>query len=234
MGKIMDCRRIKLLIPLFVGGDLSEAEAERAREHLRSCADCRSLTAEFEASQKWFRQAEPDFDEGFLRDFKRDVLQDVYKLKRQPRPWWPLAGFFNNRLSLVGSAAALLLFALVAFYALRNTQESGVSNDPQRASIPAKKEGATDKTAEISPDTTARPASDTVRPRRTHHARAKKAAQRQDTTEMITSRVEYLKEDEASEQFIKTEIETSDPNIRIIWLHPKEPEQGQSNPSTDF
>jgi hypothetical protein len=51
---------------------------------------------------------------------------------------------------------------------------------------------------------------------------------------MITSRVEYLKEDEASEQFIKTEIETSDPNIRIIWLHPKEPEQGQSNPSTDF
>jgi hypothetical protein len=193
------------------------------------------LAAEFEASQEWFRQGEPDFDDEFLRDFKREVLQDIHKLKREPRPGRSLAGFFNNRLALAGSVAALLLIAILAVFALRNNQESGSGSRPQQAAAPAEEGQDISQSADNSPAIKTPPAPDPVKPRKIYHARAKKApAPRQPTIELITSRVEYLKEDAASEEFIKMEIQTSDPNIRIIWLHPKEPEQAQSNPSTDF
>lgn len=235
----MECRRIELLIPLLVGGDLSETDAERARAHIQTCADCASLVSEYEASQQWFRQGEPDFDEEFLSGFKREVLQAIYKSRREPRHRWSLAGFFNNRLAIACSAAALLLIAILTFYSSRKSQEIGLDSEAQQAAIPAEESRDTNKTVDSSRANETRPAPEPVKPRKIYHARTKKApAPRAQTTEIITSRVEYLKqdaaEDAASQEFIKTEIQTGDPKIRIIWLHPKETEPAQSNPLTEF
>lgn len=236
----MDCRRTKALVALFVEGDLPEPEAEAARDHMRSCADCRSLVAEFEASQAWFRQGGPDFDEEFLADFKRAVLRDVRGLSRKPGRPWSLGNLFNNRLRLAYSMTALLLIGLLAFYASRTDREADSGGELQQASAPVEKEVDSNKhvargdsiETEPSPET-----SEASRPPSARRARERKpraVAPRQRAAEIITSRVEYLDDDAASPGFVKTEVQTSDPRIRIIWLHPKESDEPQTRPTTDF
>jgi anti-sigma factor RsiW len=50
----MDCRTASALIAGYVDGELSEAQASPLRQHLLSCAGCRSLAQDSKTLKGWF------------------------------------------------------------------------------------------------------------------------------------------------------------------------------------
>ncbi len=170
---------------------------------MRSCADCKTLTSEFEASQEWFRQGEPDFDEEFLTDFKRVVLRDIHMSSRARKQYWPLAGFFNNWFVPAFSVAGLLLIGMIAFYTIGKKDQIDAAVEQQQATMPAEKETDSKKPADNHVAIETQPAPRSVESPRIRHPRAKKfvsAAPRQPRTEIVSSRVEYFKDDPASQR----------------------------------
>jgi len=53
----LDCRHALPLVPLFVDGELSEAQASPLRHHLMECPSCRSVASEEKALKRWFTPA---------------------------------------------------------------------------------------------------------------------------------------------------------------------------------
>ena len=54
----LDCRNALPLVPLFVDGELSEAQAAPLRQHLMECPGCRAAASEEKALKRWIRQNE--------------------------------------------------------------------------------------------------------------------------------------------------------------------------------
>ncbi len=50
----MECNAANALIPGYVDGELSEAQAKPLRQHLLDCAACRSVTQEVKGLRGWF------------------------------------------------------------------------------------------------------------------------------------------------------------------------------------
>src|SRR5262249_5955257 len=117
----MRCTHAEKLVPLFAGGDLPAREADALRRHLKSCANCRRLAAEFEVSRDWLRGfAAPQFDEAMLDDMRDSVLRDIGRIKNRAQ-WlqWIVPGW---NLRFMASMAALLLIIFFAAYVHRGRQ----------------------------------------------------------------------------------------------------------------
>src|SRR5262249_49852248 len=114
----MRCTHAEKLIPLFAGDDLPAREAEALRRHLKSCANCRRLAAEFEESRDWLRRfAAPQFDKATLEGMRDSVLRDIGRIENRAL-WlqWIVPGW---NLRFAASMAMLLLIVVVATYAHR-------------------------------------------------------------------------------------------------------------------
>jgi len=114
----MRCTHAEKLIPLFAGDDLPAREADALRRHLKSCANCRRLAAEFEESRDWMRRlAAPQFDEAMLEGMRDSVLRDVGRIENRSL-WlqWIIPGW---NLRFAASMVMLLLIVFVATYAHR-------------------------------------------------------------------------------------------------------------------
>src|SRR5262245_34998440 len=114
----MRCTHAEKLIPLFAGDDLPAREAGALRRHLKSCANCRRLAAEFEESRDWLRRfAAPQFDEAMLEGMRDSVLRDIGRIENRARGLqWIVPGW---NLQFAASMALLLLIVFVATYAHR-------------------------------------------------------------------------------------------------------------------
>lgn len=62
-------------LPLWVEGDLPEAETLRISEHLTECPSCRAVAEALQESQSWLKDAPPlPFDETDFAALRQDVL----------------------------------------------------------------------------------------------------------------------------------------------------------------
>lgn len=91
-------------LALYAGGDVSRNDAGPVEEHLRSCAECRALLAEFQGDREVLRSSlrEPAADE--LVDVRRRVLLQLREQRSATGKWmWATA---------VGVAAIIIAFFL--------------------------------------------------------------------------------------------------------------------------
>ena len=201
----MQCQRIERLMPLYVGGDLAEADLAAVVAHVAGCARCAALADEFRASVALVRQySEPAVDAAFYAAIRGDVLRRVSALSP---PWrWVRPAAIAASVALVAIAIAL------AVLALRSRQDIGspgiVESDPEPSAPtiePYRGPG------NVAPDEPRRRPTQRVvyLPARRHRrppapAHGDLAIQPVDTNDVL--RIEY---------------QTSDPNVRIIWFVPK-------------
>jgi hypothetical protein len=246
----MNCRRVEKLIPLYVEGDLSTGIADRLTSHLEWCSRCNWLADDYKESQSWLRSAEtPVFDEPFFADLKRDVLKQVSNANGRRSL---LASFargtqrWNRRQVLTLCASAVIILGVFVFYLYQTrthsgrerieevTQAQNQGNDP----TPAKSPVATGLAPEANPRER--------HPGPKHHRSA-----RRDLDDLLSSRTaEPSRRDKTgdngtegglsisndpsdSRDMLRIELQTSDPNIRIIWFTPKETDSHQNKPATD-
>ena len=241
----MRCTHAEKLIPLFVGGDLPAREADALRRHLESCANCRRLAAEFEESRDWLRGfAAPQFDEATLDGMRGSVLRDIGRIEYRAR-WfqWIVPGW-NLRFVFVTSLALLLFGALFSLAVNRRqpahnpqsnqagmkqgggnqvepspgkTPDDRVKNDKQIASGKTVRRKFGRKPIKPGPDESPQTEAGMIDPDLT--------AQATDTTEPAIDQSAGLDpantDSDANRNMLRIEIQTADPNIRIIWFAPK-------------
>lgn len=238
----MNCRRIEKLIPLYVESDLEKDEAAQVFAHACACAGCAALIAEYEASQQWLRSHQPpEFDDALFESISRNVVKKI--TERKPSAFFEFFAFrFAGYRIYAATAAMLIIFAALAFY-YYSGNPNAVTNRDEQANADAPPEEDEKQAPAVVP---ARPlhrdnqrainaASKNLpgKNRKTesaNHLRSEKILAHRATRE--PSRTTPDAAIKAAEM-MRIEFQTSDPNIRIIWLSPEETDSQSFKPMTE-
>lgn len=237
----MKCRRVEKLIPLYVEGDLASGKANHLASHLEWCGRCNWLADEYRESQSWLRvSATPEFDQSLLENFKAGVLRRIENDDSKPSLLGAVIQQWTRRQIFALSAAMLMIVGVVVFYIYQtrvNTQPSTkearqtpeIENVPQPALPQVHGTETTPGAGSMERHFASSRASRKLRTASTVIATrtVELPTQLQPAPipeDLITGSIE-------TEQppMLRIEIQTSDPNIRIIWFAPKEVESPKTN-----
>jgi Putative zinc-finger len=252
----MQCTHAEKLIPLFAGDDLPGWEEDALRRHLESCANCSRLAAEFEESRDWLRGfPAPQFDDAVLDGMRDAVLRDIGRIENRAR-WfqWVIPGL---NLRFAASVAALLLIAFLASYAYRggrpriapgngNVEQANQGGDRKDLVIDERRN---DEGNKINPSPVPTQRLSQKDARRVIKKPSIKPIQSPDQVIAHTSppppitvepvfgsppRGDLAKDDAIfNREMTRIEFQTADPNIRIIWLTPKDSDSSSTKSNTN-
>ncbi len=210
----MNCTRIETWLPLYASSDLPALQLAQVRAHLAQCESCAASAEEFVAAHEWLRHvAAPQFDEAFYADLRYAVRQE---LASQPvRSMW-------LRLLWLKPCAVAAAVLLLAIFSLRLFQTKGVPRsdivktltspqqpDAARAPMPLTNQLAQTQKAVMTP-------------RRIVRQRVRAVPQAETApAEIVASAEPAPAPNTAEPEMLRIEMQTADPNIRIIWLTPK-------------
>lgn len=243
----MSCGRARKLVPLHAAGDLAGWRARRVAAHVESCDPCRRLAAEFAAAREWARAAAepPEFGADFYEGLRASVLDEIRRAGRPaaPRRAPLFDALYGRRLAYATSFALALVACALAFnFYSRRAKDAPPS---QLATTPA---GAVEvampapEPRDHAPQPT--PARDGGRPsprprpqlaagnnprktltlpRRATPAEAGRESSAGASVPPSPRQVAFAEAVPAKTgEVARIEIQTADPNIRIIWLSPQE------------
>jgi len=210
----MKCQASQQLLPLFVEGDLPPRKSEQVRRHLEDCLVCRGLQEQYRSSQQWLRaSAHPMVAGERLEELRRAVLR---RIEHQPRPaplWLAIErGWASLRRWASQPAVAVAAVGMVVLVSVTMTRGLGGSrlgaqldleNQVQLEEVTYEGDGAE------SPDDP-----DTI----LAAATPEEMADGTETGEAMA--IDGTEENAASK--MRIEIQTQDPNVRIIWFAPAE------------
>lgn len=247
----MNCRRVEKLIPLYVEGDLESHSRERIASHLEWCGRCNWLADDFRESQSWLRSTQlPELDQAFLDSFKADALKLIAETNSKPSLVASLLQQWSRRQVFALAGAMLIIVAVVVFY----FYQAGTSGRLQFADATrsAEPNGTLQTESQSAPDKSTdaglAAGAGLKEPRRSKYGPAAKARRPALSTQTIESPlstqisrlgspgsgsleppVEPFGSGDDLPPMLRIEIQTSDPNIRIIWFAPKEVDSPTTN-----
>jgi Putative zinc-finger len=243
MMRNLNCKRAAQMIPLYVGRDLGDVPEREVAAHLATCDQCRRLAEEYSESSSLVAQActPPEFGEEFYSGIRSAVLEKISRDRLRSTP-----SLFHRRWVYATAFAAIVVIAGVALQYFRGTRQQpqqSVAAVPQGTgqSILGGKEGA--GPAPMPPKSVLLPS-----PRKSRGVPQHPAVQLQKviapipqsaanaSTGVTTARLEVATNSPgsptssgraASSPVSRIEIQTADPNIRIIWLTPQESRESE-------
>lgn len=222
----MKCRRVEEVLPLLVEGDLGRRKSLRMAKHLEDCRSCRDLAAEYRESQSWLRtnSQKLDLDESVFDGLRRQVLSQI----RQDNV---ATGVRGPRFIPAVAVGILIIVAGIALYFSQRDRQSDGSRSPEL--VQEQRETPAGTPQKVIRAAVPRSASKRVKPRRrvTPAVRVEREEVAITPTEQpLVSDVPEVSMSGSAEQVdphtLRIEIQTSDPNIRIIWFarSPSKPE----------
>jgi Putative zinc-finger len=237
----MNCKQVQELLPLYVGRDLEESCAQMVTAHVQSCAQCAGSADEYRETRQLLQQfAPPPFSEAIYAGIRHRVLGDIERGATAPGLSRLLESLFRPRLRWAVATALLLVVSVSAFYFITNRKNdrqqladsggkvagptspsikeskglplastvenrgpvqglAGVTRQPQRR-----------KWSAAAPDRSA-----TVKSADTRSMTAQTLPVRNNLAEPNAASV---RDPAAAEKTLRVEMQTKDPNIRIIWF----------------
>jgi hypothetical protein len=255
----MNCKNVEPLLSLYVGHDLEEERSRLVAAHLQSCAECSLAADEYAGASQLLQGYEPPFfsDEVYSgirgqvlnkieREFHAPVWRRIFSqfllVLVQPRVRWV-------------TAALLLAISVTALYLSRNDsprlpndkQVAVRTEEPNQAgegtAVQSKNSNESAGTSALSNKRQDRMA--TTRRRITGKKQANagvvatnRAPQRDKTTKVdasindpVVQRDVHVSQPSSADVPVRVEMQTSDRNIRIIWLSSPRPHAGGSDGS---
>lgn len=239
----MNCKRAEELMPL-AGGDLETGrERELFTAHLGDCDSCRGLAREWAEAQSLLRlHAPPEFDAAFFDSIRNSVLSEITAPPAPPR----FAPFFAQLLRPRALAYAATLALLAAAFAsavlfdrtgrpLMAVVER-IADDIALLPVPPPEEES--RPQKVSPPDSPTPAPPRHRlvrrirvtpvphdgPKREAVARAEAVSPDSQTPGVAPtpgSANAVAANAETARNYMRIELQTRDPNVRIIWLSPQ-------------
>ena len=252
----MNCHQLEEMLPLYVGGEVEPARANRIAAHLQSCAACSQSLHEYgQARQLLVDFAPPTFDDAIYDGIRANVLRQI-RTKSKSRSTSPLLSqLLQPRLGWAFATAllvALLATAYVFVIRSRNASPAQQANSNQTEVAPAKKDFAVRQPNPNANDS--RPPNKTAdvavtsqfKHRRRVVVRSPESMQiavktpftispSQSITPSSTGANVAPLADLNSETTLRMEMQTADPNIRIIWFsnqHARADSPGESSKGT--
>lgn len=232
----MKCKSIEQLLPLYIEGDLPPRKTRRASDHLRDCPACRAKASEYRDSQAWLHAQGPlDLDESVFDDLRGQVLRRIHAHPAQ-------GGVRSLRLILAVAVTLCVIAAGLVVYlsqrgprSVQETPAELVQNpampalrEPEKVEhAPGSKGGAEKRQpphaarrgARVEPPAAAaRLATEENGGKVDIEALPDPAAVPQWPLMSSGADTRTDEEDQAETDTLRIEIQTSDPNIRIIWF----------------
>jgi Putative zinc-finger len=222
------CSSVTRWLPLYVGGDLDPEKMDRVADHLAGCQSCARKVLELEEARVWLRSAEvPEFDDETLLQLRHAIRRQVENQKQEIDRWAWLR--ISLRPAALATAAVLLTGALA--FSLWSRKPSEVARHEVPPPVvkvekhPDGEPGGNVATA----NTQAQRRHQWVGRRVAQTPRAKPRAVERQIVEALPAGTHPV-----DSTMVRLEIQTADPNIRIIWLTPAEaPAQKESNESKE-
>jgi anti-sigma factor RsiW len=245
----MNCRRIEQLISLYVEGDLEPKKASEVSLHLSRCGSCSRMAADYRGSQDWLRaSAQVDFGDAELDRLRAGVLKEIERQGVRPGFLQLMVRAFAAKRLALASAALLILFGALAVYLYSRAPGAGTGN-AAKTGTDAPREDATATAVASSETRKPAPEADSVSPAPRKLYAGRKRLRRAPRVTSAPEQATTFRPEQAdpiqppgnqsqggadSRGMLRIEIQTSDPNIRIIWFAPKESNSGLSRPTTDI
>ncbi|HEX8853700.1 MAG TPA: hypothetical protein VF754_09450 [Pyrinomonadaceae bacterium] len=245
----MRCTKIEKLLPLYVGDDLNGTrEASQVAVHLSECVGCRRRAEELEASRRLLTlHAPPAFDDAFFEGVRRNVMREIEDESQRPAPLFHFGRFFAPRtLAVAASLALLVACALVAALQLYRqhaapqqqplTAERTLRETPAPVALDARtpEQAAHQDVHRPKPLGSSAQPSRVTRPRASHPTQtlARRSAAHGPSAPHETQQPTQLASVAsgntpatlpavAEREVTRIELQTGDPNVRIIWLSPR-------------
>ncbi len=239
----MNCREAEQLIPFFVEADLDAAAMQQVTKHVELCDSCRALVAEFQASQLSLRaMALPAFDEAMLATMRTAVRCEMAQMNSRPSIADWLSPLWNWKVGFAAAAVILLASGILLSRrdaGTKNVQVANKTSDSASSVLNVLPKEATQKTpiaqnifqprmgrknkaqggVSVSERNPENSATNSPSPARATGVEA--PLQPEDATAVAAAQ-------ETEPEMLRIELQTADPNIRIIWLMPQE--TGRTNP----
>jgi hypothetical protein len=229
----MTCTAYEEMAALQQGGDLSAPEAARLSRHLTDCPDCRrfaqSLQESRAAMQRWQEKAPR---QELLGEMHLRIMQQISQTEKRTSLRGHLASLIPWPLSLSSSirlAAALAVLVLVVAVLWRlqfratEKAELGHVNPPTTLIARTMAPAAPPVTmASIAAQPHPAPALPPADPRRNSSPASRPAALPERAAALLPPDPAPISSGVHPEAILRRiELQTADPNIRIIWLPPQ-------------
>lgn len=257
---MMNCKLVQELLPLHVGHDLEEKRALLVAAHLQSCAQCAGLADEYREARQLLQQfAPPQFGEAVYTGIRQGVLREIEPEPTTPGLSRLLGSLFPSRLRWAVATALLLVVCLFAFYFIAKRPndrrgEQQVADSGNTAGRPTS--SSIKESAGLPPASTAKnrdsakglPGGVHLSQRRTGiegaRVRTRPPKANNADTESMTAAASAgrnnlaqpdavpARDSASSEKTLRVEMQTKDPNIRIIWFAPQPTKQDSPSKSS--
>jgi len=237
----MNCGHVQELLPLFVGQDLEENQARLVNAHVKICDTCAALFGEYQLSREMTQQfTAPQFSESVYDGLRQSVLREIDR-DTPAAPWHEsITAALRPRTGWAVATVLLFIFSLSAIYfiAWRDSDSQSIASDktPQvPAAAPPETppvETGPSKNVEMPPHITIRKGSRTIHSRGNSAPgiSASNAVTRKLTTTTDRGEPNVIPSRASSaEKTLRVEMQTADPNIRIIWFAPQQTKSTSSS-----
>lgn len=243
----MNCAQAVELIPLHVAGDLTTKRAAAVARHLLACAGCRTQADEYAMSRAWLQTgAQAEFDDKFYDEIRAHVLRQIRQTQR-PAPPQAVSFFalrFNRQLVYVAASIALLALVGALAWQIVSKHSDGKRTIIANANTAVEIVAPPPKVIET-PTPVNSPAPEPTPPRapvfKRHENQPPFVAVNRPQSPRVVKQLAPQPEQilappqhvalingapagdatSASADVARIELQTADPNIRIIWLAPQ-------------
>lgn len=238
----MNCNQAQELLPLFAGRDLEEKQATLVADHVESCEACANSAKEYRQAQQMVRLfAPPPFSQEDYAGMRRGVLREIEQGRTAVIvPTLPqlLGNMFRPRIRWAIATALVLAVSAFAFYFMANKK-----NDGQQIVINGGDAYPGPVVVPLNPPAGDQPVPLSVPPDSPQPVKVLKAGggtrsmNKRVMTSLRTPRVAQPDRFSGdvpafSEKTTRVEIQTKDPNIRIIWFSPRPTKRDAPNKSS--
>lgn len=212
----MDCKYVADKVWLYVEGDLQPNKQQIVTRHIASCCRCAGLVDDVTNSQQWLKSREPErFDDAALDSIRSGARQKIAELAGGH---FKSLGVFDrlNWKPLIIACPALLLMCWYGAHWILETRRNSSGADPV-----ARNDGYMQKLDEhrtaVQPDNgVAAKVNDPVA--RIHKRRVIRRIRPARPVDLPDKHNLMAKDETYKVPPLRIEIQTEDPNIRIIWF----------------
>lgn len=230
----MNCKQLDELLPLYAGRDLDEKRARLVSEHIQICSTCARVAGEYrEAVELAQHFAPPVFSDNVYASVRRQVMQQIEDKPTAPLLPQMFASWFRPRIAWAFASALIIVFGLFAFYLVINRTadvQPVVNIHPAVNPEQTPELRATPRTTEpVIPPSAVKPGHEKRRRIHSFMNRSPHVAAHTPNSSRAASISPKLRGPEPpnslpaidaapGESPLRVEIQTKNPNIRIIWF----------------
>lgn len=238
----MNCKQVENLLPLYVSHDLDAGREQLVAAHVQACNECHSAADEYRETRLMLQEfAPPAFSEDIYAEIRQNVWREIETEAASPSISEVIAGWFRPRLVWAMATALLVAVSVLGVYLIGNrwtvrqpVAVIGPEQNPTGSNEPTVATPGAVATASPSPSGAGMngPRQATIHnperrrdrrraPDRTDSlvAKAPDAPPVNAVSPQLNNSAELdSSADHDSGKALRMEIQTKDPNIRIIWF----------------